>query len=490
MDTRVDVDRIVPGEEVAARVIVWNGGPSRVAVEEVGVDLPSGWTRPATASPATLGPGELREWRFTFRVPETAEPSRPYFLVEPREGALYHWPTDAQLMGRPGNAPLIVGRVSMSVDGGPTVTTSRPGSHVVVDQADGEYRVPVFVLPAVSVEVDPRTSAWPLAETRARSVSVRITALGREGAEGELRLIAPQGWEVVPETRSVSLPSGGEQMSYAFDVRPDPGRGSGRAILRAVLTSEGNEYDEGVDLIDYPHVDPVPLFRPAQLAVSQFAVAVPTGLRVGYITGPGDSGAQALTDVGVEVELLGPEEVRSGDLDRYDTIVLGIRAYETREDLRSSNERLLEFARRGGTVIVQYNQYQYPAGGFAPLPVEIARPHDRITNPQAEVTLLEPDHPALTSPNRLSAEDFEGWVQERGLYFLSRWDDGYMPLLEMADPGEDPKRGSLLVTQLGEGAYVYTGLALFRQFPAGVPGAFRILVNLVSLRGADLAPVL
>jgi len=205
--------------------------------------------------------------------------------------------------------------------------------------------------------------------------------------------------------------------------------------------------------------------------------------------GPGDVGPQALEDLGVPVELLGPDEVRSGDLDRFDAIVTGIRAYETRADLRASNARLLEFVRRGGTVIIQYNQYQFPEGGFTPLPVEMVRPHDRVTDENAGVGFLEPDHPILSEPNRLSSADFEGWVQERGLYFLNRWDEGYTPLLEMADPGEDPKLGSLLVTRVGEGAYVYTGLALFRQFPAGVPGAYRLLANLVSLRGSDLALV-
>jgi hypothetical protein len=202
--------------------------------------------------------------------------------------------------------------------------------------------------------------------------------------------------------------------------------------------------------------------------------------------GPGDPGLEALLDLGVQAEALTAEDVRSGDLDRFDTVVLGIRAYETREDLQAANERLLDFARRGGTVVVQYQQYQYPEGGYAPFPVDIAQPHDRVTDQNATVTLLDPEHALVATPNPLGAADFDGWVQERGLYFLGTWDPAYTPLLEMADPGEEPKRGSLLVAQLGDGAYVYTGLALFRQFAAGVPGAYRILANLVSLRGSDI----
>ena len=490
-DVRVDRDRIVPGDEVGVAVIIWNGGSRSVSVADIGLILPEDWERPDDVEAAvTLGPGEIRRWRFSVRVPRSARLARLYFLEEVRDDGLYGWPSDASVMGRPGNPPLIVGRSVLMIDGRDPVTVLRDGSHVGVDQANGEYRLPVFVVPEISVAVEPRTAAWPAGEVAARSVAVRVSNLSQVRAEGEVRLIAPSGWEVTPGSYPVSVPPEGGEMSFSFQVRAGQSAEEGRATFRAVVRSGGQNYEEGVDFIDYRHVDPMPLFRPAEFTVSYFEVGVSPDLRIGYVMGPGDAGPQALADVGVQVELLGPEEVRSGDLDQFDTLVLGIRAYETREDLRSSNERLLEFARGGGTVIVQYNQYQYPLGGFAPLPVEIARPHDRVTDAEAEVTFLEPDHPILSTPNQLSEEDFEGWVQERGLYFLNRWDDGYTPLLEMADPEEEPKRGSLVVARVGEGAYVYTGLALFRQFPAGVPGAFRLLANLVSLRGAALVPIL
>ena len=487
-DVRVDRDRLVPGEEVAAQVIVWNGGAQRVSVGAVELDLPSGWAQSRDGeATAILESGELEEWRFVVRIPTDAEISRPYFLREEMEGDLYRWPLDDSVLARPGNPPLILGRAEISVGGGVPATVVRDGSHVAVDQADGEYRVPIFVVPAASVSIEPGTVAWPEAERTPRAFSVRVSALAQGGLEGEVRLGAPPGWSVTPEVLAVSLPNPGDETSYGFEVRPGDGAAQGLHRFRAVVRTGAREYSEGVAFVDYPHIDPAPLFQPAETTVSYFPVLV-SDVRVGYIMGPGDSGAQALEDLGVPVELLGPEEVRSGDLDRFDTIVLGIRAYETRQDLRASNTRLLDFVRRGGTVISQYNQYQFPAGGFAPLPVEMARPHDRVTDEEAAVRFLEPDHPLLSTPNLLSAEDFEGWVQERGLYFLNQWDDGYTPVLEMADPGEDPKQGSLLVTRLGDGAYVYTGLALFRQLPAGVSGAFRLLANLVSLRGSDLAP--
>ena len=489
VDVRVDRDRIVQGEGAGARLLVWNGSPQRISVGAVELALPAGWSQSGGAGGfQSLQPGELREWQFTVRTPPDADVSRPYFLREELDGALYRWPQDGSLIGRPGNPALIQGRAEISFAEGVPVRVHRDGSHVGVDQADGEYRVPVFVVPAASIAVEPSTLAWPEAKREPRSISVQVSALSQFGLQGEVALIAPPGWSVSPATHPVSLPAAGDETSYAFQVRPEDEAEEGRHRFRAVVRSGERVYEEGVSFVDYRHIDPAPLFQAAEMTVSHFPVRV-SSVTVGYIMGPGDVGPQALEDLGVPVELLGPDEVRSGDLDRFDAIVTGIRAYETRADLRASNARLLEFVRRGGTVIIQYNQYQFPEGGFTPLPVEMVRPHDRVTDENAGVGFLEPDHPILSEPNRLSSADFEGWVQERGLYFLNRWDEGYTPLLEMADPGEDPKLGSLLVTRVGEGAYVYTGLALFRQFPAGVPGAYRLLANLVSLRGSDLALV-
>ena len=249
-----------------------------------------------------------------------------------------------------------------------------------------------------------------------------------------------------------------------------------------VRSSKDLVYREGVTLVDYPHVSRAALFSRASTRVSVVPVSVEPGLRVGYVMGSGDLGAEALTQMGVAVRMLGPDAVRAGAFQGLDVVVLGIRAYETRADLVAANGKLLDFARAGGTVIVQYNKYEYPQGGFAPYPVSISRPHDRVSDETVPVRILEPDHPLFNYPNRITESDFEGWAQERGLYFLREWDERYTPLLEMSDPGEEAKRGGLVVAPLGEGLYVYTGLAFFRQFPEGVPGAFRLFANLVSLK--------
>ncbi|MDP9349244.1 MAG: LmbE family protein, partial [Gemmatimonadota bacterium] len=183
---------------------------------------------------------------------------------------------------------------------------------------------------------------------------------------------------------------------------------------------------------------------------------------------------------------LGADSLASGDLGRYSVLVVGSRAYEVRPDLVANHRRLLDYAERGGTLLVQYQQYPFVQGGYAPFPLTIARPHDRVTDESAPVRLLDPAHPVLSRPNRISEDDFAGWIQERGLYFARGWDAKYTPLLEMADPGEEPLRGGLLVAPYGQGRYVYTGVAFFRQLPEGVPGAWRLFANLLAL-GASTA---
>ena len=276
------------------------------------------------------------------------------------------------------------------------------------------------------------------------------------------------------------LSRAGEARTVEFTVTL-PANASGTHTLRAQFETADGTYGRGYVLIQYPHIRPQPLYRTAEARVVSVPVRIAHDLRVGYIEGAGDDGAAALRQLGAHVESLDAATLANGDLARFDAIVAGIRAYEVRADLLAYNDRLLEYVRAGGTFIVQYNKYELVEGGFMPFPATMARPHGRVTDETAAVTLLAPDHPVLSSPNRITAADFEGWVQERGLYFLNSWDERYTPLLAMADAGEAPERGALVAARVGNGWYVYTGLALFRQIPEGVPGAYRLLANLVSL---------
>ncbi|GIW53393.1 MAG: hypothetical protein KatS3mg081_2748 [Gemmatimonadales bacterium] len=221
--------------------------------------------------------------------------------------------------------------------------------------------------------------------------------------------------------------------------------------------------------------------RPARAEIRVAPITLPAVSRVGYVRGASDRVPEALLQLGLPLEILSAAQLARSDLSVYDAIIIGARAYETDSALVRHNRRLLDYVRDGGLLLVQYQQYAFVAGNYAPYPLTINRPHDRVTDETAPVTILEPEHPAFTRPNRIGPADWEGWPQERGLYFAGTWDSAYRPLIETADPGYPPLRGGLLVASYGRGTYVYTGLAFFRALPAGVPGAYRLFLNLLAL---------
>lgn len=479
-------ETLVPGQSFELTVTLWNGGDTAVALKRVEPVLPEAWTAdPRGSFPARLAPGELTEVGFDVKVPQDADFTRPYFLRQDRNGDLYVWADPGRLVGVPFGPAAV--RVAAEVEiAGEPVRAEAAGAFLEVDRRQGEIRRPIRVVPAVSVLLTPEAAVVPLSESRGGGAPLTLSALVRAGApdsiEGIFSLQAPAGWRVEPTQVPLRFSNEGEQRRIELRVIPPAELHPGDVTLTGrFVTDDGRAFEQGYTLVDYPHVDPHPLYRDAVVSVHPVPVEVPPDLRVGYVPGAGDDAPEALRQLGIDVTVLDGERLATGDLSRFDAILTGTRAYEVNADLLAQNRRLLEYARQGGTVVVQYSKYEYAEPGIAPYPVEISRPHDRVTDETAEVRLLEPSHPALSWPNRITAADFQGWVQERGLYFLSEWDDTFTPLLEMADPGEDPLRGSLLVAPLGAGTYVYTGLAFFRQLPQGVPGAYRLLVNLLSL---------
>ena len=530
IDVRVGRALLTPGESVGVDVNVWNGGGLELYGVAPDLLLPSGWDAapteestvgrsrsfffrsPVAETPADgrLDPGEIGRWSWRVAVPPDARVSAPWYLEEERTGAMYSWPDDAGLWARPLAPAPVQARVAMALSQATATATGvrddqylaveREGWYVGVDGATGEYRERVLVLPAIDVAVNPPSMAWPVGATGVREVGVVLTNTSATARSGTVRLEAPDGWVVAPAGVPFSLGPDGASASVAFEVAPSNDTIVGDFVFQAIANGHaegsgvGNEPRRDIfagdfvttsDIIDHPHIPRSALVREATVRVSAFPVVADTELRVGYVMGSGDGGPDALRQIGMEVEELGEAELNRGDFSRFDVLVLGVRAYETRPDLAAANEAVLDFARDGGTVIVQYNRYEFPASGLAPYRVTINRPHDRVTDETAPVTILAPASPVFSAPNPIGPADFEGWVQERGLYFLGEWDERYTPVMEMADPDEDPKRGALLVAEVGEGLYVYTGLAFFRQFPAGVPGAYRLFANLVSMRAED-----
>lgn len=507
VDAIASSERITPGQETDLELIVWNGGSHPLEIEDLAPVLPSGWDATpssnrsapaATASggPQTLAPGTLLSRRFRVRAPADAEPTEPYYLREARDGDIYRWPDDVALRGLPFEPPALHAAATLSVSGA-KLTLEREVEYRAVSSTEGESRRPVLVTPPISVALQPVVAVLPVSagttdkaattstgpnDGRALHFSVELATDAADGIAGILALELPPGWSASPATTPVRLESRGERRRFDFAVTPPANASPGAFPVRAVFTAEdGARYDRGYDLVDYHHIRARPLYSEAAATVQLFDVRVAEGLRVAYIPGAGDAIPEALAQLGVPVTIIDPADLATADLSPFQTVVLGIRAYEHQPELPRQNRRLLEFVEGGGTLIVQYNQYRFSGGGFAPYPLTIARPHDRVTDETAPVRLLDPTHPALSWPNRISDKDFEGWIQERGLYFARTWDEHFTPLLAMSDPGEDPLHGGLLVARYGKGTYVYTGLAFFRQLPAGVTGAYRLFANLVSL---------
>jgi hypothetical protein len=314
-----------------------------------------------------------------------------------------------------------------------------------------------------------------------RRFTVTVTNRTRGAAVAALRFTAPRGWAALPPDTlrfSHEDESKSESVTLALPAAVQPGV----VELRASAGRAGSQACEDASVaIDYPHIRPRLVVHPSAAAINVARIALPVLTRVGYIRGAADRVPEALGAVGVPVEVLEADSLARGNLDRYDAIVIGSRAYETDPVLVANNSRILEYARRGGLVIVQYQQYAFVQGGFAPFPLAIARPHDRVTDEDAAVKALDPTAPVLHVPNEIGPADWQGWVQERGLYFAHDWDPAYTPLLEMHDPGDPPLRGGLLVSHVGKGTYVYTALAFFRELPAGVAGAYRRFANLLAL---------
>jgi LmbE family N-acetylglucosaminyl deacetylase len=482
VDAFSDDDLVIPGQSFEVEIQIWNGGDGPVDIRALALDTPTGWKVDRVGEVVReVPPGTLSRFPFQLTVPLDEQPTRPYFLRARRTGAAYVWPPESPERGLPFGPPLVEARVDLVVAGN-VLNRSVEAVHRFADQARGEVRRPLHVVPAVSVELSPATSVWRLGRETLLDFSVSLRGEALEGAEGRVWLELPAGWRVNPAEAAFSLPGPGRAATAEFEVQPAEETAPGGYDVRAwVETADARRYQVGYSIIDYAHIRRNLLFEKATARVEAFDLDVDQDLRVAYVPGAGDVVAEAIRAIGVSVDMLDERALASRALSEYDVIVLGIRAYETNPTVVANNERLLGFVRSGGTLIVQYQQYRYFREGYAPYALRARFPHDRVSDELASVTVLTPEHPLFNEPNRIGASDFQGWVQERGLYFAHEWDERYEAPLEMADPGEEPKRGSLLMARYGEGLYVYNGLSLFRQLPAGVPGAFRLLANLLSL---------
>jgi LmbE family N-acetylglucosaminyl deacetylase len=493
LEARADDGLVTPGQEVAVAVSLWNG-VRPLELEALELDAPPGWavSRPAVeAGPVPMG--GTRRADFVATVAKDARVSQPYWRREPghdRNELLV--PADETL---PWSPPALVARGRCRIAGVPLTLRVPVAWRYAGPFVGGERRHEVQVVPALSVRVEPEIAAVPLAAPR-KPIEVRVFGrnLARGSAEADVRLEAPPHWSVDPPSSRLHFAYEGEEAGARFRITPPGVLQAGTLSLRAVAVRDGREYRETVEAVDYDHVERRQLLRPSETSVLVLDVRTARGASVGYVMGSGDALADAVRELGVPLTLLTAEDLLFGDLSRFSTIVTGIRAYEVRPDLRSAHGRLLRWVEGGGHLVVQYNRVAFnrlspevaaPAteavSPYVPFPAVVTS--SRISDETAPMRLLVPGHLLLTTPNRIGPADWEGWVQERGIQFLAARDPRYVELLASTDPfpgNPGEKQGILVDAQLGRGTWTYVGLALFRQVPAGVPGGWRLLANLVS----------
>jgi hypothetical protein len=352
-----------------------------------------------------------------------------------------------------------------------------------LDEQGAEQKRPLAVAPMFSVTLEPREQILPVANGSATTVRVGVTCNLTGARPGTLRLEIPSGWRAEPDKLQVALNQRGEHQGFEFKVFPGSLK-EGKAEIRAVLTAGSETFDQGYSVVTRQDLNTFYYFQPAVQRISIVDVKVPKNLKVGYVMGAGDDIPTVLKQIGMEVTMIPAEKIATEDLSRYGTVVLGIRAYDTQKEVTANNKKLLDYVSAGGTLIVQYNTgvSDFNSGHLTPYPAQLSRA--RVSVEDSPVEILAPDDSAFHYPNQFTVLDFVGWVQERGLYFMDQWDSNFKPLLASHDPGEQPQKGGLLKAQYGKGTYIYTGYAFFRQLPAGVPGAIRLYVNLLSAKGS------
>lgn len=495
----VDDGNVVRGQTFNVTAAVWNLGADPVAIDDVSLLVPAGWTaRRVEGQPGRLAHNESLTMTYAVTVGSDAHYTQPYWTFNPKVDRY-----DIEIPEhhtQPWSPPDVVAEVRYTAGGASAAMHQAAYYRYEGPWVGGEKQKIVNVVPALSVELTPAIAVVPIASGgQTKEFRVRVLNNAKEAGTATVRLEAPARWSVAPPDVALDFRLEEEALTARFVVTPPAQLADGEYEVRAVASRGGQAFREGYQVIAYDHIQTRHLYHPAVSRVKTLDVALGPNVAVGYIMGSGDEVPAAIEQLGAPLTMLTPDEVAFADLSRFSTIVTGIRAYEKRPDLRAYNQRLLDFARDGGHLVVQYNKTDFNrlmAGGsegfgfgapepdtspFTPYPGVITR--NRITVEEAPVTILEAASVEMTRPNRITDRDFDGWVQERGLYFFGAKDPRYTELLASTEPWpNNPGRkvGLLTVAQVGKGTWTYVGLGLWRQLPAGTPGAYRILANLLS----------
>ncbi len=462
---------VAPGEEVTTSFEIVNRSTVPVKVKKI--------TSPVLHYDTALNTSLENNKPFEFKTRKTIDGkapfSDPYWLKESHSLGLFNV-KDKLLIGKPENDPAVVFNFQIEV-GSNLINIAAPLIYTWTDPVKGELVRPFEIVPALTLNLSETVIVFN--DASARPITVRAKSNSNHPIKAELSPELPEGWRAEPSSQSIELAKRNDEQSISFLIYPSNQEVTSTIKMKA--TSGNTIFDKSIQLISYDHIPIQTLLPPAEAKLVRINLNK-AGNTVAYIQGAGDEIPAALRNMGYEVWEMKNEEVTKENLKKVDAVVMGIRALNTNDRIQFFMDDLLTYVNEGGTLIMQYNtafRSDIDMRKFSPYPITISR--DRVTDENSEVTILKPDHPALSVPNKISKGDFEGWVQERGLYFPDKWDTHFEALLSTQDPGEDSTEGALLVAQYGKGHYVYTGLSFFRELPEGVAGAYKLFANLVSL---------
>ncbi|HKL90405.1 MAG TPA: hypothetical protein VJ880_04415, partial [Allomuricauda sp.] len=459
-----------PGSKATINIETINRTSPRVTLKEidiVGVD--------AHLTPNKILEDNQREnFEISFTVPQNTSYTSPYWLNEPGTLGTYTV-KDQTLIGKPETPSAFKAIFTLVIDG-VEVPFEKEVVHRYSKPDKGEQYEPFAILPEVTSKIDEKVLIFANADTK--EVQVKIRA-GKNDVSGTIELDHPAGWTVSPQNIPFSIAQKGEEISVSFNVTPPDTESEGK--IEPKIKMGNNIYDKELVEIDYDHIPKQSVLLPSEAKVVRMDIKK-SGEHIAYIMGAGDMVPESLEQIGYQVHIVDPNDIQDGDLDKYDAVVVGIRAYNVIDALKFKQPVLFDYVKNGGTMIVQYNTAGRWARQFENIaPYSITLSRDRVTDENAEVEILAPNNSLVNYPNTITKKDFDGWVQERGLYFPSEWSSEFTPVLSMKDEGESSKQGSLIVAPYGEGHYIYTGLSFFRELPVGVSGAYKLFANMLSI---------
>ncbi|MFC4097834.1 PIG-L family deacetylase [Euzebyella saccharophila] len=459
-----------PGSTVEIGMEVVNRSKSNFLLKNIRIQPTNTILKPTEK----LGFNVKKTYETSLILPENTAYTSPYWLKEKGSLGMYRV-DDPLLIGLPETPAALQVQFEIDINGTP-ITFEKPVKFRYAQPDKGEIFEPFDILPKATASITDKVIIFADGDTK--EIPVTVTA-HENNVSGQLNLNASEGWGIKTKEVDFKILKKGDSQTVFFEVTPPNNENEG--ILTPSLHINGETVSKELVTIDYDHIPKQSILLPSDVKVVRLNIHK-SGQHIGYIVGAGDNVPESLKQIGYIVHTITPSMISSGSLDKYDAVVVGIRAYNVVNELNFKQKHLFDYVENGGNLIVQYNtagRWSKQFDNIAPYPLSISR--DRVTDENSEVTIIEKNHPVINSPNKISSSDFEGWVQERGLYFPNKWSKEFTPILSMKDKGESSKKGSLLIAPYGKGNYIYTGLSFFRELPAGVPGAYKLFANLISL---------